>query len=311
MNLVLPGFPAAPRSAGFALSSPSPQPRPVHRRAATASLALLTALLVALYAPVLAGLVRQWWLDPNYSHGFLVLPLALWLVWRGRAHWRRLPLAPRASGLAWMAAALLLLVVGSVGAILFLSRCSLLLMIAGLAIYLAGWPRLRAWGFPLAYGLFMIPLPAIVYYQITFPLQILASRFAGVCLDALQIPALREGNLIILPQQTLAVAQACSGIRSLFALLALAVAYAYLAESRLWRRIALAVLMIPIAIVSNGVRIVATGILTYSFGSQWAEGALHASAGVLMFLVALLLLLAVHRLLARAGRPRRRLRGVA
>lgn len=310
MNLAVPGFPAAPRSAELAPPPRQPQARPEPRRAAPASLALLTALLVALYAPVLAGLVRQWWMDPNYSHGFLVLPLALWLVWRGRRRWRRLPLAPRASGLIWMAAALLLLMIGRVGAILFLSRCSLLLMIAGLAIYLAGWPRLRAWGFPLAYGLFMIPLPAIVYYQITFPLQILASRFAAVCLDALQIPALREGNLIILPHQTLAVAQACSGIRSLFALLALAVAYAYLAESRLWRRIALALLMIPIAIVSNGVRIVATGVLTYFFGAQWAEGALHASAGVLMFLVALLLLLAVHWLLLRAGRPSRGLRGL-
>ncbi|MGH9533440.1 MAG: exosortase/archaeosortase family protein [Terriglobales bacterium] len=303
MNLTLSPSPAPDRAPQFAAPSPRSGSAPKRGSILTPGVALLGVLLVILYAPVLGGLVRQWWNNPNYSHGFLVLPLAFWLVWRSRDHWRRLPLAPRQSGLALMAGALLLLGIGSVGAVLFLSRISLLVMIAGLTVFLAGWPRLRAWSFPLGYALFMIPLPAIIYYQITFPLQVLASRLAAVCLDVLQVPALREGNLIILPHQTLAVAQACSGIRSLFALLALAVAYAYLAEPRLWRRITLALLMLPIAIVSNGARIVATGGLTYRFGGQWAEGALHASAGFLMFTVALALLLVTHQLLARIGRP--------
>ena len=303
MNLAVSPASATDRPSPFAPPQPRLRPEPRQDPIVTPGVALLGALLLILYAPVLAGLVRQWWNNPNYSHGFLVLPLALWLVWRSRERWRHLPPAPRPSGLALMAVALALLAVGSVGAVLFLSRISLLLMIAGLTVFLAGWPRLRAWQFPLGYALFMIPLPAIIYYQITFPLQVLASRMAAICLDVLQIPALREGNLIILPRQTLAVAQACSGIRSLFALLALAVAYAYLAEPRPWRRITLALLMLPIAIVSNGVRIVATGVLTYYFGAQWAEGALHASAGFVMFSVALGLLLLAHRLLAGISRP--------
>ena len=117
-----------------------------------------------------------------------------------------------------------------------------------------------------------VPLPAIIYYQITFPLQLLASRFAGSMLDLLQVPALREGNLIILPNDTLAVAEACSGISRCFPCWRMAVAYGYIFEKNVRRRIALAAVMIPIAIISNGVRIVGTALIAYFIGPAWAEG---------------------------------------
>jgi exosortase len=147
----------------------------------------------------------------------------------------------------------------------------------------------------------MIPLPGVIYYQITFPLQLWASRFAGSALDLLQVPALRQGNLIILPNDTLAVAEACSGIRSLFSLLAMAVAYGYIAEKSIWKRVALAVLMVPIAILSNGFRIVGTALIAYFIGPALAEGFFHLVAGWLIFLTSLVLMLLVHRALGWSG----------
>lgn len=277
-------------------------PVPVRRRLLWPWL-LLGGLVLALYAPVLARLVNQWWTDPNYGHGFLVPLLSGFVLWRSRSEWEGLPLRPRWSGAVLMLAALALLAAGTLAAELFLSRVSLLVLLAGMVVFFAGWRFLRAWSFPFGFLFFMIPLPAIIYYQITFPLQLIASRVAGLGLDLLQVPALREGNLIVLPNYTLAVAEACSGIRSLLSLLALAVAYGYLAESRVWKRIALAVAMVPIAIFTNALRIVGTGVMTYAFGPRWAEGFFHAFSGWLMFLVAFALMLAVHRMLRFRRRP--------
>lgn len=269
--------------------------------------ALAVALAAALYAPVIAVLVGQWWSDPNYSHGFLIPVVSGWLVWQTRGHWRRLPLQPSNGALAVVLAAPLLLAAGTLGAELFVSRISLLILLVGVIAFAAGWRLVRAWAFPLGFLLFMIPLPAVIYYQITFPLQLLASRLASGCLDLLQIPALREGNVIQLPNYTMSVAEACSGIRSLISLGALAVAYGYFREARIWKRVLLAVLMVPIAIASNAFRIVGTGVLTYYFGPRYAEGFFHAFSGWLIFLVAFSLMLLAHRLLSmHLGRARLR-----
>jgi exosortase len=256
---------------------------------------VIATLVGILYAPVLTRLVQQWWQDPNYGHGFIVPLFSIFLLWNERDRWRQISIEPTQWGVAGMIAAVVLLVAGTLGAELFVSRLSFLGLLAGLVLFFAGWKLLRAWIFPMGFLIFMIPLPAIIYYQITFPLQLLASRFAGSMLDLLQVPALREGNLIILPNDTLAVAEACSGIRSLFSLLAMAVAYGYIFEKKIWKRIALAALMIPIAILSNGVRIVGTALIAYFIGPAWAEGFFHFIAGWLIFLIALALMIFIHR----------------
>ena len=256
---------------------------------------VIATLVGILYAPVLTRLVQQWWQDPNYGHGFIVPLFSIFLLWNERDRWRQISIEPTQWGVAGMIAAVVLLIAGTLGAELFVSRLSFLGLLAGLVLFFAGWKLLRAWMFPMGFLIFMIPLPAIIYYQITFPLQLLASRFAGSMLDLLQVPALREGNLIILPNDTLAVAEACSGIRSLFSLLAMAVAYGYIVEKKIWKRIALAALMIPIAIVSNGVRIVGTALIAYFIGPAWAEGFFHFIAGWLIFLIALALMILIHR----------------
>ena len=145
----------------------------------------------------------------------------------------------------------------------------------------------------------MIPLPAIIYYQITFPLQLIASRVAAACLEATNVPVLREGNLLYLPNYTLEVVEACSGIRSLVSLLTLGVAYVYLLEKKRWIQATLLLLIVPIAVLSNSLRIVGAGLLTYSFGPQAAEGFFHFFSGWVIFVSAAMLILGAHWVLRR------------
>jgi exosortase len=266
---------------------------------------LLAGLVLGLYAPVLKLLVLDWWQDPNYGHGFFVPLFVAYILWQERSRWRGVTRQPSNWGLLAMLGALGILMVGSLGADLFTSRFSLLVLLGGMVLFLAGWETLRAVSFPLGFLFFMIPLPTIIYNEATLPLQLLASRFAVQFLQILQVPALREGNLIFLPNYTLEVVEACSGIRSLMALLALAVAYGYWMQERSWMRITLVIMMAPIAIISNGLRITATGVLAYRITPQAAEGFFHLFSGWLIFLCALLFLLLAHRLLrglARLGR---------
>jgi exosortase len=269
---------------------------------------LLAGLVLALYRPVLKLLVLDWWQDPNYGHGFFVPLFAGYILWQERSGLRGISRRPSNWGLLGMLGAIGLLIVGSLGAELFTSRFSLLVLLGGMVLFLAGWQWLRAVSFPLGFLFFMIPLPTIIYNEMTLPLQLLASRLAVHSLQILQVPALREGNLIFLPNYTLEVVEACSGIRSLMALLALAIAYGYLIQERCWMRITLVILMVPIAIISNGLRIVGSGVLAYRVAPQAAEGFFHLFSGWLIFLCALLLMILAHwllRALARIGRGRR------
>ncbi len=264
-------------------------------------LCLLVAVVALLYGSVLKDLVLDWVRDPDYGHGFIVPVSAGYALWRSRSRWRNLPLKPSNFGLSVVLAAIALLLVGSLGAELFLTRVSLLLLLAGIVLYLFGWKMLGAVAFPLGYLVLMIPLPSIVYNQVTFPLQLQASRLAAVSLDAVQVPVLREGNLLILPNHTLEVVEACSGIRSLMSLIALAIAYGYLAERRAWVRATLAVLMIPMAVLSNGFRVFGAGVSTYVLGPEWAEGFFHTFSGWLIFMTALAGMLVAHRILKRVA----------
>lgn len=263
-------------------------------------LALLTGVL---YAPALKDLVERWWQDPNYSHGFLVPIFVGFLLWRNR-DWMWVQAEPSALGLGAILAAVLFLIAGTLAAEAFLSRFSLVLMIWGIVLYLGGWRQLKALAFPLGFLLFMIPLPSIIYYQVTFPLQLISSRFATWTLQVASVPVLREGNLLILPNFTLEVVEACSGIRSLFALFTLTVAYGYLLEKRTWVRLVLVGFMIPIAIVSNGLRISIAGILASTLGPSAAQGFFHLFEGWVIFLFALILLFLAHAILRLISRKR-------
>ncbi|MGH9417127.1 MAG: exosortase/archaeosortase family protein [Terriglobales bacterium] len=268
-------------------------------------LGLLLGALAALYAPVIARLVGQWWSDPTYAYGFLVPCFCAWLVVRRRARLRALPLRPTAWGAAVVAAAIVMLLVGHLAAELLLPRLSLLLIFAGLLLALGGWRWLRALTFPLAYLLFMIPLPALIYNLATLPLQDIATRTGVAMVAWTGLPILRQGNLIALPATILDVVAACSGIRSLLALLALAAAYGYLAEGSAWRRWVLLAAMFPLAVVSNAARIACTILLSFPLGEAASHGVWHLLTGLEVFVVAVAGLMLLQRALHVI--PRRRL----
>jgi exosortase len=263
---------------------------------------ILSALVILLYAPVLKNLVLQWWSDPDYGHGFFVPLFSGYVLWRWRERWVKSEIKPSNFGLLVILGGIGLLLVGSLGAELFTSRFSMLVLLAGIILFLAGWELLRAVSFPLGFLIFMIPLPAIIYNQITFPLQLMASRFATFWLELVHVPVLRDGNILIFSNYSLEVVEACSGIRSLMTLIAVAVMYGYLLEPRRWVRFALALLMVPIAIVSNAIRIMGAGVMAHRIGPAAAEGFLHEFSGWVIFLAALLMLVGFHWILGHVGR---------
>jgi len=259
---------------------------------------LLVAALVALFGPTLLVLVRQWWEDPNYSHG-LVLPLLCgYIIWRRRDELKTMPPKPSAWGGVVVGISLFFLLLGSLGAELFLARIGFWGTCVGLVLYFSGFAVLRKLIFPIGLFLLAIPIPALVFNEIVFPMQLVASKFATVCLEAINLmPVLREGNLLVLPGYTLEVVEACSGIRSLMSLIALAVAYGYFVEERTWVRWLLVAIVFPLAIFSNGVRVFVTALLTHYWGLAAAEGFLHSFSGWAIFVVSMVLLFAFHALL--------------
>jgi exosortase len=257
------------------------------------------AAFVALFLDVGRSLVSDWSTDDNYSHGFLVVPVALYLAWERRDELIATPGRPSALGLLVMVASLVVLGAGTLGAELFLTRVAIVGALAGIVLYAFGWMHLRLLAFPLAFLLLMIPLPAILFNQIALPLQLLASQVGEAGLRAFGVPVLREGNVMLLANTTLEVAEACSGIRSLISLLTLGIVYGYFMDSRSWVRWVLALSTVPIAVVTNGARVAGTGIAAHRYGPEAAEGFLHTFSGWLVFVSALGLLFALREVVQR------------
>lgn len=254
--------------------------------------AVIGALLAVLYSEIGYRLAVQWYADPDYSHGFLIPLLSGYFLWERREKLFSLSVAPRPLGACLLGLGLLILIVGSVGAELYMQRVSFLVVIAGLVLLVLGKEFLRAVAFPIAFLLFMVPLPAIVMNAVAFPLQLFAAKVATFSLFSLGIPVLRQGNVIVLAETTLEIAEACSGIRSLQALLALGTVYAYFTQRDRWKQWLLVLLSIPIAIAANAFRVSGTGVLANLWGIEAAEGFYHSFSGLLIFVVAFALLLA-------------------
>lgn len=270
-----------------------------HRTAAL----LIVIGAAAVYRDVVSSLVRQWASDDNYSHGFLVVPLALYCAWERRLQLQQARIEPSTMGLAVVCASLLVFATGVLAAELFLARISLVGVVVGAVLFVWGREHLRILAFPLALLPLMVPLPTLVFNQLAFPLQLLASRIGEVTIAAAGIPVLREGNILELPNTTLAVAEACSGIRSLVSLITLAVVLAYFTERRGWVRTALVFSAVPIAVLANAARVAGTGLASHWFGRAAAEGFFHGFSGWLMFAAAFAGLLVAQRALRGVALP--------
>ncbi len=255
-------------------------------------------LLALIYWRVIRQLAGDWMIDEDMGHGFFVPVVALYIVWL-----KRHDLAACVTnwwGLALVACAAAQLYVATLGVELYLARTSLVLAIAGGVLLLAGTENFKRLILPLVLLLFMVPMPAIIYNQITFPLQILASQVAETSLTLIGIPVLRDGNILELPSQRLSVVEACSGIRSLLSLTFLSLVYGYLFDKRPWMKWALLVVTVPIAIAVNALRVTITGILS-EIDPQLAEGFFHTAEGWIVFMMALAFLVIAHRLIGWAG----------
>jgi exosortase len=259
--------------------------------------ALVALLLIAIYFRIGTKLVSDWYNIPDDSHGFLVPLFSAFLLWDKRHALARTSVRPSWAGMSLILIGIATVFFGVYGAELFLSRISVLLILAGMVWTFFGLEMLREIRLPLAVLMLAIPFPEIIFNQITFPLQLFASKVASDLLPVLGVPVFREGNVIQLPVMKLEVAQACSGIRSLMSLFTLAVFYGYFLEKRTSGRWILALASIPIAVAANSLRIVGTGLCVQYWDPSKAEGFFHEFSGWVMFVISLIFLYLLHRIL--------------
>jgi exosortase len=256
------------------------------------------ALILVSYAVVLEKLAQQWLSDPDMTHGIFVPFLVAYIVWEKRdALWSIQP-THNLVGILLMLVGAFFLCIGPPGLDTYaaVTRVAFVLTALGAILWLRGSATVRMLLYPLAILLLMFPMPGFVLEKLTFPLQMIASNLAEHILELMRYSVLREGNILILPGQTLNIAEACSGLRSMMALTFLGQAYIYLFDSRAWMRLAIAILVVPIAVFANALRIV-TSAVAGSYNREWGEGTYHESTGWIVFVVAFVCVLAAHAIL--------------
>lgn len=245
--------------------------------------------LLILYLPVFRSQVNDWINLPEYSHGFLFPPISLYLAWMGNRALGNTPASPNNFGLVVIVVGLFLFLMGNLAGESFTKSISFLVVLAGIILFLKGWQHLKAYSFAIALLIFTIPLPSIFMTKITFPMQLLASRVAEQSLHLIGIPVLREGNIIHLVGETLEVAEACSGIRSMLSLLAVGTVLAYFTTRKNWQRVVMILSCFPIAIFTNAFRVSMTGVLAHYYGMKAAEGFFHGFSGAVLYFAGLIM----------------------
>ena len=258
-----------------------------------ANIGWIMGLLVLAYLPILGKMANQWSNDDDMSHGFFVPAVAAYIAWSRKDELLATEVKPSYWGLALLAWSVVQMTLGILGAELFLQRSAFVGSVWGAVLFLGGWPFIRALALPLLMLPLMVPIPAVIYNQITFPLQLFASSVAEHALSLLGIPVLRDGNVLELANQKLSVVEACSGIRSLMSLTFLSLVYGYLSEKRLWVRWSIFLASIPIAVAANAFRVSATGVLS-EYNPDLAQGFFHTLEGGVSFGFAFALMILFH-----------------
>ncbi len=260
---------------------------------------LLSFLILFLFFEVFYELYLNWLHDANYSHGFLVPLISFYFVWQQWDKIKALPVQPVNSGLLIILFSLFILLVGVAAQEFYSIRSSFIFLLAGIVVFLLGWRWLKGLILPIGFLFFMIPLPYIIYDFMAFPLKLFVAKFSVIILKLMGVVVLREGNIIMFPHTVLEVADACSGLRSLMSLLALGVALAVFSQNKNSRRLILVVLTIPIALLTNMLRVIGTGFLAQHYGAAAAEGFFHEFAGMAVFILAMVLLFAASGMLRK------------
>jgi exosortase len=268
------------------------------RRVALYGTGALIAALFVLYFPILRNMVVHWSLIDDYQHGFIVAPLALWFAYERRWDLEDAKIKGSWLGLIPLFVGLASLTIGRLGTELMTMRAAFVFALMGLVLLLLGREIFKILAFPLFFLLLMVPLPQSLVNTVAFPLQLIAAKAAVWSLQELSIPALVEGNIIHLAHAELFVADACSGLRSLMALVTLGVVFAHFFKPGvLWVQLVLVASTIPIAIFVNSFRVALTGFLTHHFGEEFATGAIHDFQGIFTFGLAFFMLLGEGRLI--------------
>lgn len=260
------------------------------RRKVPPEVVLVGIVLLGMYLPVFVELVSDWEKDPNYSHGFLVPLVSLFLIWKRRKDLGQIQARISPLGLWVISAGLFLFIVGTAGAEYFSVRLSFVVLLFGLIWYFGSSQMGRVLAFPVWYLVLAIPIPYVIYYALAFPLQLWASKATVFLLHLIGMPSLRQGNIIHLPNYSLEVAEACSGLRSLVSLMALSAVYAYLTQKNKVKKFILFISAIPIALVANIFRILMTAIGAYLISPKVAEDFLHELSGLVVFAVSFICL---------------------
>jgi exosortase len=255
-----------------------------------------------LYWNTVFEMVKDWYIDENYSHGFLIPVISGYFFWQKKDILKSVAASPSTSGLFILISGIGIYLIGYLSGEQFTMRFSMLIVLAGAIVFTYGIEFFKAVSFPVSYLLFMIPLPYLIYDSVAFPLKLLVSKVSVEFLSLIGILVMREGNIIHLADTTLEVADACSGIRSIISLLALSTAIAYVTQKGWIKRLILILLAVPIAVFVNSIRVIVTGILAEKYGAKAAEGFFHEFAGLVIFGLAIFILIISAILLGKMKR---------
>lgn len=254
----------------------------------------LVIVFLILYHNAILKLISDWSIDPNFSHGFLIPFVAVYMVWYKKNELAQVDQHPSNIGLLVIILGMIVHLLGNVGSELFLMRFSMVITISGIIIYYFGFRLFKKVFIPIIYLTLMIPIPAIIWNKLAFPLQLFAAKISSHTISMLSIPVFREGNILHLANTSLEVIDACSGLRSLTSLIALTGAFAFLAPLKGPSKLILFLSAIPIAVAVNVFRLTITGAMAAWIGPETAHGFLHDISGLIIFGTALILVFAVY-----------------